>query len=167
MVGPPVDFKASGPCRLLPIALPHRSDSRLYGYVMKPPEVSIKRPPQLAASNSRTPPLRLRKHTEVTCRAGFAYSPLWADISFSNARGWARMCSTGFRIPRRTSPVPMHPSSAWPVRGFISSTSKPANFSARNDAASGSVPARTQSRAFVLFRGTESAAVRNRIGDCG
>ena len=74
MVGPPVDFKASGPCRLLPIALPHRSDSRLYGYVMKPPEVSIKRPPQLAASNSRTPPLRLRKHTEVTCRAGFAYS---------------------------------------------------------------------------------------------
>ena len=56
MVGPPVDFKASGPCRLLPIALPHRSDSRLYGYVMKPPEVSIKRPPQLAASNSRAPP---------------------------------------------------------------------------------------------------------------
>src|SRR5436305_812121 len=71
MVGPPVDFKASGPCRLLPIALPHRSDSRLYGYVMKPPEVSIKRPPQLAASNSRPPgrpPPQLRKHTEVTGR---------------------------------------------------------------------------------------------------
>jgi len=40
MVGPPVDFKASGPCRLLPIALPHRSDSRPHGYVMKPLEVS-------------------------------------------------------------------------------------------------------------------------------
>ena len=63
----------------------------------------------------------------------FAYSELWADISFSNARGWAPRCSIGFRRPRRTSPMPMRPSSASPVHGFISSTSKPANFSARND----------------------------------
>ena len=112
-------------------------------------------------------PLRLRKHTEMTRRAGFAYSELWADISFSNARGWAPTCSIGFRRPRRTSPMPMRPSSASPVHGFISSTSKPANFSARNDAASGSVPGRTQARAFARFRGTESAAVRNRIGDGG
>jgi len=157
MVGPPVDFKASGPCRLLPIALPHRSDSRLYGYVMKPPEVSIKRPPQLAASNSRNPapPPPTQTYGDDLPRR-FCIFPPWADISFSNARSWARMCSTGFRRPRRTSPVPMptRPSSASPAPGFISSTSKPANFSARTDAAASSVPARTQGWlkfTFVLF----------------
>lgn len=110
------------------IALPHRSDSRLNGYAMKPLEVSIKRPPLVTASNSSTPgrSLLLRKHTEVTCRTGFAYFSLWADISFSNARGWARTCSIGSRRPRPASPVPMpiRPSSASPVPGFISSTNK-------------------------------------------
>jgi hypothetical protein len=67
---------------------------------------------------------------------GFCILPLWADISFSNARGWARTCSIGFRRPRRTTPIsmPMRPSSASPAPGFISSTRKPANSSARTDA---------------------------------
>jgi hypothetical protein len=89
---------------------------------------------------------------------GVCIFPPWADISFSNARGWAPMSSIGFRRPRRTSPIPMpmHPSSVSPAPGFISSTRKPANSSARTDvsartgvsvrtdAAAASVPARTQ-----------------------
>jgi len=171
MVGPPVDFKASGPCRLLPIALPHRSDSRLYGYVMKPPEVSIKRPPRLAASNSRNPcPLRLRKHTEVTCRAGFAYSPHGptypfqmpaaghecAALASGDLAGRAQFqCLCVRRLPR------LHPASFHPQANRQTSRR---GLMPRPVA----VPARTQARlkcTFVLFPGTESAAVRNRIWD--
>jgi hypothetical protein len=65
----------------------------------------------------------------------------------------------------------MHPSSASPAPGFISSTRKPGSFSARTDAASGRVPARTQAQPLssLLYSspGTDSAAVRNRIGSCG
>jgi hypothetical protein len=113
---------------------------------------------------------QLRKHTEVTRRAGSAYFRRWVDISFSSAPGWARTCSIGFRRPhRRTSAIPMCPSSVSPAPGFTSSTRKPENSSARTDAATGSVPARTQAPRFKITflycsAGTDSAAVRNASG---
>jgi len=173
MVGPPVDFKASGPCRLLPIALPHRSDSRLYGYVMKPPEVSTKRPPRLAASNSRNPcPLRLRKHTEVTCRAGFAYSPHGptypfqmpaaghecAALASGDLAGRARFqCLRVRRLPR------LHPASFHPQANRQTSrrglTPRPV----------ACLPGHRAALSALLYfsLGTESSAVRNWIGDGG
>ena len=67
--------------------------------------------------------------------------------------------------------MPMPPSPAWPAPGSISFTRQPGNFSARTDPAITGVPARTQRRALssLLYRfpGTDSAAVRNRIGSGG
>jgi hypothetical protein len=172
-VGPPVDFKASGPCRLLPIALPHRSDSRLYGYVMKPPEVSTKRPPQLAASNSRTPgPFQLRKHTEVTCRAAFAYSAYGPTYPFqmpTAGHECAALASghpagrTQFqflcvrRLPR------LHPAS------FHPQGNRKASRRGLTPQAVACPPGHRPTLSSLLYSspGTDSAAVRNRTGSCG
>jgi hypothetical protein len=152
-----------------------RSDATEAALILSPSTVAAEAPAQRPEHTHRllSHP-QLRKHPEVTRRAGSAYSRRWADISFSNAHGWARTYSIGFRKSRRrTSPIPMpmRPSSVSPAPGFISSTRKPGNSSARTDAATGSMPARTQARALssLLYfsPGTDSAAARSRIGSDG
>ena len=174
MVGPPVDFKASGPCRLLPIALPHRSDSRLYGYVMKPPEVSIKRPPQLAASNSRNPapPPPTQTYGDDLPRRFCiipAYGPTHpfqmpaaghecAALASGDLAGRAQFqCLRVRRLPR------LHPASFHPQANRQTSrrglTPRPV----------ACLPGHRAALSALLYfsLGTESSAVRNWIGDGG